>query len=185
MKGRSFFGLMTRFVFLDTDFLPILAGSKFNMAIFSKLIKISLSTLCLLNCTNLFSLKPASAEGIYLDKNCSLNQRLPKNEKFLVFYKSEFRANSQNYLLSAARYQDGAAILCISKPDFKQASIVKDFPASFISTIAKDTDSKGEFIVTVREGNGRNVPITVYQIDVTDPNRPKVIKQNTTLRSLS
>ncbi len=185
MKGRSLFGLMVRFVILDTDFLSILVSSKFNMTSFSKLITISLTTLSLLNCTNLFSLKPASAEGIYLDKNCSLNQRLPKIEKFFVFYKSEFRVNSQGYWLSAARYQDGGAILCISRPDFKQASIVKGFPVSFISTIVKDTNKNGVFIITVREGNGLNVPITVYQLDVTDPNRPKVIKKNTTRRSRS
>ena len=185
MKGRSLFGLMVRFVILNLDSLSIFTGSKFNMHSFSKLITISLTTFSLLNCLNLFTLKPAAAEEVYLDKNCSLNQRLPKIEKFLVFYKSEFRANSQSYWLSAARYQDGAAILCISRPGFKQASIVKDFPVSFISTIAKDTNSKGVFIVTVREGNGLNVPITVYQLDVTDPNRPRVIKQNTTRRSRS
>lgn len=155
------------------------------MPSFSKLITISLSTLTLLSCMSFVLLKPAEAEEIYLDKNCTLNQRLPKIEKLLVFYKSEFRANQQNYWLSAARYQDGAAILCISRQDFRQATRVKDFPVSFISTIAKDTNSKGVFIVTVREGNGLNVPITVYRLDVTNPNRPIVIKQNTTRRSRS
>ncbi len=183
MKGRSLFGLMARFVILNTDSLFIFAGSKFNMVNLSKLITISLTTLSLLNCTILFSLQPAEAEQIYLDKNCRQNQGLPQIEKFLVFYKSEFRANSQSYWLSAARYQDGAAILCISRPDFKQASIVKDFPIAFISTIAKDINRNWIFIVTVREGNGLNVPITVYQLDVTNPNRPRVIKQNTTRRT--
>lgn len=182
MKGRSLFGLMARFVFLDTDSLPIFEGSKFNMVNLSKLITISLTTLSLLNCTILFSLKPAEAEQIYLDKNCMQNQRLPQIEKFLVFYKSEFRANSQNYLLSAARYQDGAAILCISRPDFKQARAVNEIPIAFISSIVKDTNRNEVFIVTVREGNGLNVPITVYRLDVTNPNRPRVIKQNTTRR---
>lgn len=182
MKERLLFGLMAKFVVL-LDSLPIFTGRKFNMLGFNKLITISLTTLSLLSCTNLFSLKPVAAEEIYLDKSCSLNQRLPKNEKFLVFYKSEFRVNSQNYWLSAARYQDGGAILCISKPDFKQASRVNDFPIAFISTIAKNPNRNEVFIVTVREGNGLNVPITVYRLDITNPNRPRVIKQNTTTRS--
>lgn len=185
MKRRSLFGLMARFVILHLDALSIFTGSQLKMSGFSKLITISVTTLSLLNCANLFSLKPASAEEIYLDKTCSLNQRLPKIEKFLVFYKSEFRANGKNYWLSAARYQDGGAILCISKPDFRQASIVKDFPISFIESIAKDTNRSREFIVTVLEGNGRNVPITLYRIDVTNPNRPIVNKQSTTRRSRS
>ena len=182
MKKRSLFGLMTKFVILSDSF-SIFAGRKFNVHGFNKLITISLTTLILSNCSNLFSLKPASAEEIYLDKTCSLNQRLPKIDKFLVFYKSEFRGNNQNYWLSAARYQDGGAILCISRPNFKQASIVKEFPISFVSTIAKDTNRNGIFIVTVREGNGINVPTTVYQLDVSNPNRPRVNQQNTMRRT--
>lgn len=149
------------------------------MANLSKLITLSFTTLSLLSCNTLFSLKSVSAEGIYLDKTCKLNPRLVKTEKFLVFYKSEFKANEQSYWLSAARYQDGAAIVCISKPDFKQARLVKEIPISFISTITKDTNKNGLFIVTVREGNGRNVPITVYRLDVTNPNRLIVSKQST------
>lgn len=181
MKTRSLFGLRVFVVLLDS--LPIFTDRKFNLLGFNKLITISLTTLSLLSCTNLFSLKPVAAQEIYLDKSCSLNQRLPQDDKFLVFYKSQFRANNQNYWFSAARYQDGVAILCISRPDFKQASIVKNFPLSFISDIAKDPNRNGLFVVTVLEGNGRNVPITVYRLDITNPNRPKVIKQNTTRRS--
>lgn len=147
---------------------------------FSKLTTVSLTTLILLNGTNLLSLKPALAEEIYLDKNCTLNPRLPKIEKFLVFYKSEFRANQQNYWFSAARYQDGGAILCISRPDFKQATRVKDFPIAFVSNIAKDTKNNQVFIVAVREGNGINVPTTIYRIDVTNPNRTIVNRQSST-----
>jgi hypothetical protein len=170
---------MTKVVMLNSNSLPIFAHSKCNMSNLSNFLTISLTTLSLLNCTAFVSLKPASAEGIYLDKTCNLNQRLSQIEKFFVFYKSEFRTNNQSYWLSAARYQDGAAILCISRPYFKQAKLVKEIPIGFISTITKDLSRNGVFLVTVREGNGRNVPITVYRLDVINPNKPLVSKQHT------
>ena len=149
------------------------------MATFLKLVTFTLATLTLFS-PLVTSSKPAWAEEVYLDKNCRQNQRLPELDRFVVFYKSEFIANGQRYWLSAARYQDGAAILCISRPNFNQIRSVSELPLEFISNITKDPKRNGVFIVTVHEGNGPTAPITVYRLDVSNPNKPGVRQQSTT-----
>lgn len=155
------------------------------MASLSKFVAVSLTTLSLLAPTLASLSKPAFAEEIYVDKSCRQNQRLRELDRFVVFYKSEFSTNGQRYWLSAARYQDGAAILCISRPNFNQPRPVTEFPIEFISNLTKDRKSNSVFIVTVHEGNGSAAPITVYRLDVTNPNRPVVSQQSTTRRSRS
>jgi hypothetical protein len=158
-------------------------GIKFDMASLSKFVAVSFTTFSLFAPILASLSKPAFAEEMYLDNSCRQNQRLPELDKFVVFYKSEFRANNQTYWLSAARYQDGAAILCISRPNFNQPRPVSEFPVEFISNITKDPKSNGVFSVRVHEGNGPAAPITVYRLDVTNPNRPVVRQQSTTRRS--
>lgn len=153
------------------------------MATFLKFVTVTLATLTLF-APLVTSLSEAGlAEEVYLDQSCRQNQRLQELDRFVVFYKSEFIANGQRYWLSAARYQDGAAILCISRPNFNQVRPVSELPLEFISNIRKDPKRNGVFIVTVREGNGSAAPITVYRLDVTNPNRPGVRQQSTTRRS--
>jgi hypothetical protein len=155
------------------------------MASLRKFLAVSLTTLSLLAPSLVSLSKPAFAEEIYVDKSCRQNQRLPELDRFVVFYKSEFRANGQSYWLSAARYQDGAAILCISRPNFNQPRPVTEFPIEFISSITKDPKINSVFIVTVHAGNGPAAPITVYRLNLTNPNRPVVSQQRTTRRSRS
>lgn len=161
----------------------MVGGIKFHMASLRKLVAVSLTTLSLLAPTFASLSKPVLAEEIYVDKICRQNQRLPELDRFVVFYKSEFNTNGQRYWLSAARYQDGAAILCISRPNFNQPRPVSEFPIEFISNLTKDRKSNSVFIVTVHEGNGSAAPITVYRLNVTNPNRPVVSEQSTTRRS--
>lgn len=165
---------------LGIDYLPKLEYAKFNLACLRKLVTINLIAFSVMT-VNSFSLeKPATASEIYLDKNCGQNQELAQIDRFIVFYQSEFRTNGKNYWLSAARYQDGAVIVCISKPNFNQARPVRELSFLFISSIKNDLNKNGLFIVTVREGNGWNVPTTVYQLDATNPNKPVVNKQSST-----
>lgn len=168
---------------LGTDALPVFGDIKFDMASFSKFVAVTFTTVSLFAPTIESLSKPASAEEIYLDNRCRLNQRLQQVDRFFVFYKSEFRANGQRYWLSAARYQDGSAILCISRPNFNQSRPLTELQNQFISNITREPKNNGVFIVTVREWNGSNVPITVYRLDVTNPNSPLLRRQTTTRRS--
>lgn len=112
----------------------------------------------------------------YIDKNCHLNQQLPEIERFTLFNNSEFTANGQKYSFYAARYQDGAVLFCISKPNFNQPKPLteKQIQSQFIDKILRDTNNKTAFIIAVREGNGFETPVTNYGLDLSNVDRPKV-----------
>ncbi|MEA5498299.1 hypothetical protein [Limnoraphis robusta] len=115
-----------------------------------------------------------SGNKVYLDKNCQRQQQLPPVERFTVFYQSEFQAVDEIYWFSAGRYQDGAVLFCISQPNFNQAQVLneKTIQNQFIEKIIKAPNSNSIFLITVAEGNGRNVPLTDYKLDLFDPNQP-------------
>jgi len=144
------------------------------MASLSKFVTVTLTILSLFTGTILSLSKPASADEVYLDNRCRRNQSLQQDDRFLVFYKNEFRANRQSYWFSAARYQDGAAIFCISKPYFKEPRLlsVTQIQYQFIDKIVKDYNRNAAFIITVAEGNGSNPPMTVYRLNLINPNKP-------------
>ena len=125
----------------------------------------------------------------YIDKNCRLNQQLSETERFTLFNNSDFTANGQNYWFYAARYQDGAVLLCISKPNFNQPKPLteKQIQSQFIDKIARDPNNKTAFIIAVREGNGPEAPVTNYGLNLSNVDRPKltslsILKQRRTLK---
>jgi len=115
-----------------------------------------------------------SANEIYIDKNCHLNQQL-QFDKFTVFNQNEFTANGQKYLFYAGRYQDGAVLLCLSKPNFNQPKPIreKQIPG-FIDKIVRDVNNKAAFIIIGRNGNGLYVSVTNYGLDLSNVDRPKL-----------
>lgn len=122
--------------------------------------------------------KPADADEVYIDNNCRRNQDLPQYDRFTIFYSSQIRSNSQVYLFYAGRYQDGAVIFCISRPNFKEAISLSasQIQNQFIDKIVKDPNRNATFIVTVAEGNNFPVPLTDYMLDLNNPNRPVLIR---------
>lgn len=126
----------------------------------------------------------------YIDKNCRLNQELSETERFTLFNNSDFTANGQNYWFYAARYQDGAVLFCISKPNFNQPKPLteKQIQSQFIDKIARDPNNKTAFIILVREGNGPEAPVTNYGLNLSNVDRPKltslsILKQRGTLKN--
>lgn len=115
---------------------------------------------------------------ILVDDGCRPNSRLPESDGAFINYQSEFKANRQTYWLSAARYQDGAVILCISQPNFKEPRPLKasQLQNQFIRKIVKTPNSNTVFVVTVAEGNGSRVPLTEYQLNLSNPNQPIVFR---------
>lgn len=122
-----------------------------------------------------FAQRQPSANEIYIDKDCRQNQQL-QFDKFTVFNRNEFTANGQKYWFYAGRYQDGAVIFCISKPNFIQPKILnaEKIQRQFIDKIARDPNNKTAFIIAVRNGNGPGATTTNYRLDLSNPDRPKL-----------
>lgn len=123
-----------------------------------------------------FAQRQPSANEIYIDKNCRPNQQLPQLERYTIFSRNEFTSNGQQYLFYSARYQDGGVVLCISKPNFNQPKKVSQpkIEANFIDNIVQVPNNKTAFIITVREGNGLDTPMTNYALDFNNVDRPKL-----------
>ncbi len=119
--------------------------------------------------------QPSAANEIYIDKDCRRNQQL-QVDKFTIFNTNEFTANGQKYLFYAGRYQDGAVIFCISKPNFSQPKVLnaEKIQRQFIDKIVGDPNNKTAFIIAVRNGNGPGATTINYRLDLSNPDRPKV-----------
>jgi hypothetical protein len=125
---------------------------------------------------------PSHAQGIYIDNNCKQNQNLSESDRSTVFYKSKFVIKAQIYWFYSARYQDGAAIFCLSQPGLKQTrplNELKPIQLNFIVSLEKDTGSKTAFIIVTREGNGSYVPMNEYRLNFAIPNKPVLTKLRT------
>ena len=122
-----------------------------------------------------FAQAPPATE-IYIDKNCRRNQQLPQLERYTIFFRNEFTTNGQKYWFYSARYQDGGVVLCISKPNLNQPKPLTQpkIQANFIDKIVRDTKNTTAFIITVREGNGLDTPMTNYGLDFKNVDRPKL-----------
>lgn len=148
------------------------------MASVKQNLTISVLTLSILAGSLISFSKPVIAGEVLVDKRCRRNSRLPDSEGALVNYQSKFKAYFQSYWLSAARYQDGTYILCLSKPDFKEPKPLNasQIQNQFIRKIVKTSNSNTVFIVTVAEGNGSRVPLTEYHLNLSNPNQPRVTR---------
>jgi hypothetical protein len=122
--------------------------------------------------------KSVIAGEFLLDDRCRPNSRLPESDAAFLSYQWEFKANRQTYWFLAARYQDGAYLLCFSKPNFKEPQPLKvsQLQNQFIRKIVKAPNSNTVFVVTVAEGNGSRVPLTEYQLNLSNPNQPSVTR---------
>ena len=123
-----------------------------------------------------FAQRQPSANEIYIDKDCRRNQQLPQLERFTIFSRNEFTTNGQNYLFYAARYLDGAALFCISQPNFNQPKVLnaKKIQRQFIDKVVRDPNNKTAFIIAVRNGNGPGATAANYGLDLSNVDRPKV-----------
>ena len=123
-----------------------------------------------------FAQRQPSANEIYIDKNCQSNQQLPQLERFTIFSRNEFTTNGQNYWFYAARYLDGSVLFCTSQPNFNQPKplTAKQIQSQFIDKIVRDPNNKTAFIIAVRNGNGLDVPMTNYGLELSNVDRPKL-----------
>lgn len=114
---------------------------------------------------------PQSRGDVYTNAQCQRNQNLSQRDRFTVFYRAEFNARNQSYWFYTSRSLDGSAIFCISRPNFEQAQLLNldSLQNNFVHNIHRDRQQNTSFIVTIREGNSPNVPITAYKLDLSSP----------------
>ncbi|MEG4997591.1 hypothetical protein [Microcoleus sp. B4-D4] len=116
------------------------------------------------------------ANATYIDKNCNLNQQLAPLERYTIFSRKEFTTNRKKYWFYAARYQDGAALFCISERIFIRPQVlnVEKIQRQFIDKVVRDPKNPTGFIITVRGGNGPGATTTNYRLDLSNVDRPKL-----------
>ncbi|MDB9311622.1 hypothetical protein PN462_00810 [Spirulina sp. CS-785/01] len=120
--------------------------------------------------------QPSKAQDVYIDNNCRYNPNLEQIDRFTVFYGRKFTTNNQTYWLYASRYQDGAVLFCVSRPDFVQPQPIQaeEINAQFIEKIEQNGNNSPSFDIQVRMGNGGRSPLLDYRLDLSNPDRPTV-----------
>lgn len=138
--------------------------------------KLHFPSLIILTIILLLNTKTAQSQDVYIDNDCHHNQNLDLYDRFTIFYGRKFTTNNQNYWFYAGQYQDGAAIFCISNPNFTQAEPIRNelIDSQFIEKIEQKSNNSPIFRVQVREGQNSGVPLVDYQLDLSNPNRPTV-----------
>jgi hypothetical protein len=119
---------------------------------------------------------PSHGTPLIVDRQCQpaesteSNYRVDNNYRLLV-------PGGKSYWLSLARFIDGSGIFCLSGGDFQEPRRLPnpELQDQFISEI----NQKGElyiFEVTVAHGNGLRVPMTMYRLDLRNPDKPVLAK---------
>ena len=155
------------------------------MNLCDRLTTLSLTSLSLVAGFLLSPSKPATAENdVYIDQDCrpipnSVIENLTEPPWFYyypIFYSQPFTTNNQPYWFYGATYTDGAAIFCLSQPNFIQPSRVNlsEMDSQFIEKIEQDSKSSSIFNIQVRLGQNTGVPFVDYQLDLSVPDRPVI-----------
>lgn len=149
----------------------------------SKLItKTTLTTGLALSLTlGLFN-SPNYAQEIYIDESCKpSSQQFDTGNNLPIFYQSSFKNKGETYLFYAGRANDYAAILCLSKPKFKQAKLLNNLKLiqfNYIDKIKKDPNNRTVYIIDLHEGNGDAYYIR-YRLNFVTPYKAVITKLKT------
>jgi hypothetical protein len=93
----------------------------------------------------------------------------------------DFKAGNQSYWVTKVRAQDGAGRLELSQPRFVNVKVVNINTSQyqFIDDFKKDNEVNGFFYASTRNGNGWNVEVVTYLVDlriaVANPDRNVVV----------
>ncbi|MDI9635307.1 PPC domain-containing protein [Oscillatoria amoena NRMC-F 0135] len=119
----------------------------------------------------------APKSDTYTNSQCQRNQNLPQRDRFTVFYQEEFVAQNQRHWLYASRALDGSAIFCLSRPNFEQPRLLRfrEIQNQFTENVRRDRRQNTSFVITIRNGNGMNVPINAYRLDLANPAEAKIL----------
>lgn len=125
----------------------------------------------------LFTLRctPSWGAEVYLDRQCK--RASDSKDAFRVDFRRNLQSGGQPYWFSMARYADGAAIFCLTQPNYigGQLLAVKQLQNQFIREI-KQESQETSFLITVAYGNGLRVPLTQFRLNLENPMQPKLVK---------
>lgn len=164
-----------------SSLLTMKMKTKINLG--DRLTRLTLMSLSLVVGFLLLPSKSAKAEGdVYIDMGChpvpnSVIENLSEPPWFdykPIFYSRKFTANGQPYWFYAATHTDGAAMFCISQPNFisPRRISLSGISSHFIENIEQNSNLSPIFIVRVRQGQNTGVPFADYRLDLSNPERP-------------
>ncbi|MFM9086868.1 MAG: hypothetical protein ACKOPT_01750 [Cyanobium sp.] len=123
---------------------------------------------------------PPRSHGMPLavDRQCLAANSTDSNYQVDHSYRLRVASGEQPYWLVLARYVDGSTIFCLMEGDAQRPwrLPIPELQDQFISDITQKNDSVNLFMVTVRHGNGWNVPLTSYHLDLRNPKSPVLVK---------
>lgn len=115
---------------------------------------------------------------VYLDRQCrrtaeGWNQVLLPPNAWRVAHRQSFTTKGREYWFVYGMYQDGASLLCITLPDYKNGwrLNIPTLQSQFIGDIQRESNAIYQIIVN--GGNGRVVPITKYRLNLSNPETPQ------------
>jgi hypothetical protein len=114
-------------------------------------------------------------DEVYLDHHCSLVGE-PQGA-FRVDYRRTIRSGDADLWFAMARFQDGAAIFCLSRPGYGHGRLLAEerLQRQFIREIRQERET-ASFLITVARGNGRGAPLVRFRLDLSDPERPLLVR---------
>ncbi|MEK0195024.1 PPC domain-containing protein, partial [Microcoleus anatoxicus] len=93
---------------------------------------------------------------------------------YTVYKITDFQVGDKTYWLTETSDITGFGNLEISKPYFLESKIAFSGESGGISIIGRQKNNSAIFIIKVVEGNGWNLPITHYSLDLSNPKKPVV-----------
>ena len=92
---------------------------------------------------------------------------------FRVEHTFQLDTKKGNRVFYAARYGDGSGLFCVSKPGKPNAKkITVPFQMGFFDNVTQKNSKT--ILIEIRDGNGFNTPVTLYQLRFKNPAKPKV-----------
>ncbi|MEB3322367.1 MAG: hypothetical protein VKI81_06050 [Synechococcaceae cyanobacterium] len=133
------------------------------------------AALCLLVAAAIGLAGPGRAEEVYLDRRC--NRVEGPGEAFRVDYRRTLPSPEGTLRFSMARFQDGSAIFCLTRPGAARGRLLAEetLQRQFIRDIRQEGE-RSSFLITVAYGNGRSVPLVQFRLNLNDPSHPELIR---------
>ncbi len=117
----------------------------------------------------------ARGEEVYLDRHCQ--PAADSSDAYRVDDRRTISGDGVHYWLLLARYQDGSAIFCLTRPNDAQGRLLAAEPLQqqFIREIRQE-ERGTSFLITVAYGNGRAVPLVQFRLNLKDPLKPELVR---------
>ncbi|AFZ25357.1 hypothetical protein Cylst_3194 [Cylindrospermum stagnale PCC 7417] len=153
------------------------------MSKFRKVLKTALVNFSIFALTYAYFSQSVSAGTPFYDGNCRTYERTSDNFKMPavdtadLLTRKHFITNRKEYFLTVVHFQDGTAVLCITQSNYrymKKLNNVQKIQGQIIYQVVQKTKRNATFLITLKERNRSNVPITVYHLNLNNPDKPVV-----------